>query len=276
MLSYRHAFHAGNPADVLKHTVLAASLAYLTRKPAPLLYIDTHAGAGSYRLDSDIANKTGEYRDGVLALDWSTLEAPVLAPYREAVEAPLAQQRYPGSPQIAASLLREQDRLRLFELHPQDFATLSKGFYKDARVKVAQTDGFASLRALLPAPQKRALVMIDPSYEVKQDYERVVDALQEAYRRMPGATYLLWYPVVLRQRIERLERGIKAAGLKDVWQFELGTAPDSEDYGMTASGMVVVNPPWELPEQMRVLLPQLQQQLAPAWGNHRCTQWVAE
>lgn len=277
MLSYRHAFHAGNPADVLKHLVLVNSIEYMLQKPAPILYIDTHAGAGHYQLDGKMASQTQEYLQGVAALDFARLPATI-SHYQQMVEPFLRKKQYPGSPLIAASLLREQDRLHLFELHGNDCLKLDKSFRKDRRVKVEQSDGYQSLKSLLPPPppQKRALVMIDPSYEIKDDYEQVVNGMKQAYRRMAHAQFLIWYPVVNRNVVEKMLRGLKKAGLRDLWRYELGLRPDTDGYGMTASGMLVVNPPWVLAEQMRELLPALQQQLAPQEGFVTIEQVLAE
>jgi 23S rRNA (adenine2030-N6)-methyltransferase len=265
MLSYRHAFHAGNFADVFKHLVLARSLEYLLQKPGPLLYIDTHAGAGSYPLDSAMSRKTNEYTDGAGALRLAELPAD-FAPYGGLIERYRRRRIYPGSPLIAADLLREQDRLRLFELHPTDYPKLARLFARDRRVRTEQGDGHHALKSLLPAPQKRALVLMDPAYEVKREYQTVVESLLAGYKRMANATFLLWYPVVQRDWIERLIKQLRAANLKDVWQFELGMQADNREHGMTASGIIAINPPWVLPGQMGELLPLLQQQLAPARG----------
>lgn len=279
MLSYRHAFHAGNYADVLKHLVLARSLEYLTRKDKALLYVDTHAGAGGYRLGDAMAQKKAEYRDGIGRL-WTadTLPEP-LAPLmgllrRLNTGAELA--FYPGSPRIAAELLRPQDRLRLFELHPRDRDLLEAGFAADRRVRVEDSDGFASLKALLPPPSRRALVLIDPPYEQKSDYQRVVRAVEEGVKRFPAGTYLIWYPVVSRDRIDEMARGLKACGARNLWQTELGIGPDSDGYGMTSSGLFMINPPWTLGAELEAVLPELVRRLAPEQGRWMLRQLVAE
>jgi 23S rRNA (adenine2030-N6)-methyltransferase len=268
MLSYRHAFHAGNFADVLKHLVLVKSIEYLVQKPGPLLYIDTHAGAGSYPLNSTMSRKTNEYAGGAGALQTTRLPAS-FTPYGDLIERYGRQGIYPGSPLIAADLLREQDRLRLFELHPTDYPKLASLFATGRRIRSEQSDGHHALKSLLPAPQKRALVLMDPAYEVKQEYQTVVDSLLAGYKRMASATYLLWYPVVQRSQIERIIKQLHSSRMKDIWQFELGMQADSREHGMTACGMLAINPPWTLPQQMSELLPVLQQQLAPATGFYR-------
>jgi len=275
MLSYRHAFHAGNYADVLKHFVLVQSLDYLLQKPAPLLYIDTHAGAGSYALDSDMSKKTKEYDGGAGALDFKSLPDS-FARYGQLLADCEKNGSYPGSPKIAAACLRKQDRLALFELHPSDEPKLKKLFQRDRRVQVSRSDGHHALKALLPAAQKRALVLMDPSFEVKEEYRSVVESLQEAYKRMPNACLLLWYPVVQRAQIDGLIKSLRRSKMRDVWQFELGIKPDSTEFGMNATGMIVVNPAWTLPGQLEQALPALKKQLAPEAGFYRIEQIVPE
>lgn len=283
MLSYRHAFHAGNHADLIKHLVLVNTLLYVMRKDTPLLYLDTHAGAGLYHLQSEQALQTGEAASGVLKLDFSALAArladeykPALSDYQRAIAPFLKKHSYPGSPLLAASLLRKQDHLHLCELHPVDFDLLTRhvGQYKNVRCE--QADGFQRARALLPPAQKRAVILIDPSYELKEDYRKVVQLVADIHQRMQGAHVLLWYPVVARADVERMQAALARAAVRDVWQFELGVAPDNSERGLTASGMLVVNPPYTLPGQLRALLPLLQQQLAPAYGHWSVKNLVAE
>jgi 23S rRNA (adenine2030-N6)-methyltransferase len=269
MLSYRHAFHAGNHADVLKHLVLVNSLLYATRKDAPLFYLDTHAGAGLYRLDSEAAQKTGEAVAGVRKLDFAHLAARAgtegkvaLQAFHSAVAPFLERGQYPGSPLLAAALLRRQDHLRLFELHPTDYRLLQANTEQDKRIQCAQQDGFQQLPVILPPAQKRAVVLIDPSYEVKDDYTRSVRALITIHERMPAAQVLLWYPVVRRDNVDGMIHALLKSSLRDLWQAELGIAPDTTEHGMTASGLLLLNPPWTLAVQMREALPLLQEQLA--------------
>jgi 23S rRNA (adenine2030-N6)-methyltransferase len=278
MLSYRHAFHAGNYADVLKHLVLVNTLLYATRKDAPLFYLDTHAGAGLYRLDSEAAQKTGEAAAGVRKLDFAALLARVgaegnvaLQAFHAAVMPFLERGQYPGSPLLAAALLRRQDHLRLFELHSTDYRLLQANTEQDKRIHSAQEDGFAKLPTLLPPAQKRAVVLIDPSYEVKDDYTRCVRALADIHARMPAAQVLLWYPVVQRDNVAAMIHALRKRPLRDLWQVELGIAPDSSERGMTASGLLLLNPPWTLAAQLREALPLLQEQMAPETGH-----WLVE
>ncbi len=271
MLSYRHAFHAGTHADVLKHLVLVNTLLYATRKDAPLFYLDTHAGAGLYRLDSEAAQKTGEAAAGVRKLDFADLAARAgtegkvaLQAFHSAVAPFLERGQYPGSPLLAAALLRRQDHLRLFELHSTDYRLLQANTEQDKRVQCAQQDGFQQLPVLLPPAQKRAVVLIDPSYEVKDDYARSVRALIAIHERMPAAQVLLWYPVVQRDNVDGMIHALLKSSLRDLWQVELGIAPDTTEHGMTASGLLLLNPPWTLAVQLREALPLLQEQLAAA------------
>lgn len=277
-MNYRHAFHAGNFADVLKHLVLTGTLRYAISKNAPLLYVDTHAGTGRYRLDADEALKTGEAEDGILQLDLPVLAEQVggaggilLQQYHEVVTPFLTQQSYPGSPLVAASVLRSKDHLHLCEMHPVDYDHLCKNTQRDRRIRAERTDGFQRAVVLLPPVQKRAVVLIDPSYEVKQDYRTVVHTLTSIYQRMPGAQVLLWYPVVDRADINRLVASLAHTPLRDVWQVELGVRPDTLGHGMTASGLIMVNPPWTLPDALRAALPAVQEVLAPESGH-----WLVE
>jgi 23S rRNA (adenine2030-N6)-methyltransferase len=274
MLSYQHAYHAGNHADVLKHLVLCACLKHALKKSAPLFYLDTHAGAGLYRLDSQEAAKTGEARDGILKLDLQSLlgstsgeSAELLGAYHAAILSFLARHEYPGSPLLAAKLLRPTDHLHLFELHPAEFELLHQATGHDRRITCEQADGFRNSLALLPPVQKRAVVLIDPPYEIKDDFLKAADLAVNIHKRMPGAQVLLWYPVVKRGDVGRMIAQLEKGATRDVWQFELGLAPDNEDYGMTASGMLIINPPWTLGKTMQECLPRLQSFLARETGH---------
>ncbi|MCC5810098.1 MAG: 23S rRNA (adenine(2030)-N(6))-methyltransferase RlmJ [Ectothiorhodospiraceae bacterium] len=271
MMSYRHGFHAGNFADVLKHLVLVHCLRHLLRKDKPVLYLDTHAGAGLYALDSDYARKTGEYRSGIARL-WQqdtmpTAVADYLALVRECNPAdPLS--RYPGSPWLAARLLRPCDRLLLHELHSSEHPLLTGQFADDSRVKVLPEDGYRGCIAAMPPPERRGLVLMDPSYELKSDYSQVVATLKQAHRRFATGVYAIWYPVVERRRIADLETTLKDSGISRILLAELGVSPDSMETGMTASGMIVVNPPYTLENDLRDSLPWLADTLVPAGDGH--------
>lgn len=284
MLSYQHGFHAGNEADVLKHVVLVACLEYMTQKPKPLLYVDTHAGAGGYALDSAQSQKTAEYRRGIARL-WSLGDdlpeglqsyLDVVRAFNQFAGSQEALAFYPGSPWIAQALLREGDRLQLFELHPKEAALLQQGLVKKRGLSVFQQDGFQGLIAALPPKERRGLVLMDPPYEIKTDYEQVVSRLIQAHKRFAGGTYLLWYPVVERARIDQLEKALKNSGIRAIDLYELAIAPDTSARGMTASGMIVINPPWILKNQMNTLLPWLCQHLAEGQGFYRIETLVEE
>lgn len=277
MLSYRHSFHAGNHADVLKHTVQSLIIDALKEKEKPFLYLDTHAGAGRYQLSGEHAERTGEYLDGIARI-WQRDDIPQeLASYMQAVKAYNHGghlRYYPGSPLIARQLLREQDRLHLTELHPSDFPLLRSEFQRDNRAKVAREDGYQQLKSQLPPLSRRGFILIDPPYELKTDYQAVVDGIQEGYKRFATGVYALWYPVVLRQHIKRLLKALQATGMRNILQIELAILPDSDRHGMTASGMIVLNPPWKLASQMQHVLPWLHAALSPAGTGHTLLEWV--
>jgi 23S rRNA (adenine2030-N6)-methyltransferase len=265
MLSYRHGFHAGSFADVLKHAALVHVLRHATRKPKPLLVLDTHAGAGAYDLGSAEAGKTGEHLAGIGRL----LQAPapwpeLVGPYLELVRAAnphggLA--TYPGSPALARTLLRPDDRLELIELHPTDHTILAQRFADARRVRVTREDRLAGLVARMPPPERRGVVLIDPSYEIKTDYAKVVRALAAAHRRFATGVYLLWYPVIERARADGLLAALRATGIRAQYRLELCLAADAPGRGMTGCGLVVVNPPWTLPAAATEGLPWLARQL---------------
>ncbi|WP_417225590.1 23S rRNA (adenine(2030)-N(6))-methyltransferase RlmJ [Amphritea sp.] len=258
MLSYRHSFHAGNFADLLKHIVLTEILEHLIKKDKPFDYIDTHAGAGLYDLRSEHAEKLGEYSNGIgklTASDWPSLSAYFAAINACNPNGPL--RFYPGSPLIASHFMRPQDKATLYELHPTDFNLLSKNTRANRRIKVLNQDSLAGLLSLLPPASRRALILMDPSYEMKSDYDQVFKTLKHAHKKFATGTYALWYPVVERHRIRKLEKLFINSGIRNIQRFELGLEPDSQEHGMTASGMIVINPPWTLFTSMKSLLPEL-------------------
>ena len=277
MLSYRHSFHAGNHADVLKHIVQALIIDSLKGKEKPFLYLDTHAGAGRYRLGNEHAERTGEYLSGVVQI-WQRRDLPVdLAPYMNAVRAfnqGDTLRYYPGSPLIARYLLREHDKIQLTELHPRDYLLLSREFSKDSRARVQRADGYQQIKSQLPPLLRRGFIFIDPPSEIKTDYQRVVEAISEGHKRFATGTYALWYPVVLRQKIKRMLKELEATTIRNILQLELALRPDSDRSGMTASGMIVVNPPWKLEQQMNHLLPWLHKVLAPSGNGHTLVKWL--
>ena len=266
MLSYRHAFHAGNHADVLKHFVELQLLRYLTQKDKPFWYIDTHAGAGCYELDSEYAGKNAEYESGIARL-WQADDLPAsLAEYVAMVKyfnPDGVLHLYPGSPLVALDSMREQDRLRLYELHPSDFDILEQNFAgHDSHVLMQKADGFGALKALLPPPPRRALVLIDPPYEEKQDYQRVVSALQEGLRRFATGTYAVWYPQLQRTESVQLPEKLKRLDVKSWLHVALSVQrPSADGFGMHGSGMFVINPPWTLHATLQEVMPVLASRL---------------
>ncbi len=283
MLSYRHACHAGNHADVLKHLTQMLILQSLRRKEKPFLYLDTHAGAGRYDLQTALAEKTREYEQGiarVLAAADKQLPAP-LRDYVQLITAmnPAAELRYyPGSPWLAEGLLRGQDRARLYELHPADQRLLAATMAQsDKRVQLCKADGFHALKADLPPLEKRGLILIDPPYEIKTDYTTVVKAVQAGYQRFATGIYAIWYPVVQRATVDDLEQAFQASGIRAILQCELNVRADSTEYGMTGSGMLVINPPWQLADQLGAALPWLVDCLAQdSAANGRVRMLVGE
>jgi 23S rRNA (adenine2030-N6)-methyltransferase len=280
MLSYRHAFHAGNHADVLKHVVLIQLLEYLNQKDTPYMYIDTHAGAGVYALDSSYAAKNAEFESGISQL-WEKKDLPApLAQYVQLVQElnPSGKLRYyPGSPFCAEKFARDADRLRLFELHPADGKLLEENFRKlethaahqgakpasrGKRVMVSRENGFAGLKSLLPPPSRRGLVLIDPPYEVKDDYRLVAQTLKDALQRFPNGTYAVWYPSLQRMESRQLPEKLKqldAGSWLDV-TLSIGS-PVPDGFGLRSSGMFVINPPWTLEPILRGIMPFLVQTL---------------
>lgn len=272
MFSYRHAFHAGNHADVLKHTVLIATLQYLLQKEAALTVLDTHAGAGLYRLDGDYANKSGEAADGILRLAQAKESelAPVLQAYIASVRSfnQGAQLRnYPGSPFIIQSLLRvqERDKLKVFELHPTDMRSLAGNIAQleaGRQVAVLHEDGFEGIKKFLPPPSRRALVLCDPSYELKSDYAKVLDMAPDSLKRFATGTYAFWYPIIPRPEAHDLPRRLKTMITKAgrSWlhvELTVKSNKTSERGGLPASGMFLINPPFNLKEQLKPAMPQL-------------------
>lgn len=271
MLSYRHSFHAGNHADVLKHIILLQIAEYMGEKPAAFWIIDTHAGAGRYALESAHATKLAEYRDGVGRL-WDEKGLPPAAvDYLEFVKMlnPDGQLRhYPGSPWLASQLIRDSDRLRLYELHSTDVKHLQELFKTAGRkISVSATDGFAGLKALLPPPPRRALVLIDPSYETRDDYTNVVKGMQEALKRFPTGTYAIWYPMLTKLESRKLPEKLKGLATPNWLNVTLEVnAPSTDGFGMNGSGMFIVNPPWTLKKTLQDTLPSLVSLLAQGNG----------
>lgn len=262
MLSYRHAFHAGNHADVLKHFIEMQLLRYLAQKEKPYWYIDTHAGAGCYSLDTGYATQNAEYESGIARL-WNRKDLPApLAEYIDLIKRfnPDGEMKiYPGSPLLALQLVRQQDRMRLFELHPSDSEILQENFATHGNKVLIQTaDGFGALKALLPPPTRRALVLIDPPYEDKKDYQHVITALREGLKRFSNGVYAVWYPQLQRAEARELPEQLKHLPVKSWLHVSLSVqAPGEDGFGMHGSGMFVLNPPWILHGVLQEVMPYL-------------------
>lgn len=278
-MNYRHAYHAGNFADVQKHAVLALVIEHLKRKDSAFRYLDTHAGIGVYDLSSQQAEKTGEWLTGIGRILAEADPPEELAPYLHAVEAVNpggGVLHYPGSPAIVAALARPCDHLSLCELHPEDADSLRRRFRFDARVGVHHLDGYGALKSMLPVPERRGLVLIDPPFEVKDEFSLMLKGMNHALKRWPTGMYGLWYPIKARQPIDRFHADLVMLGLPKILVAEVmiddGDAPDR----LNGAGLVLINPPWKLDEALGRLLPWLADVLAPAGGFHRLDWLVPE
>lgn len=262
MLSYRHAFHAGNHADVLKHAVVVQLLQYLGKKDKAYWYIDTHAGAGAYALREGYATKNAEFDTGIGKL-WGRNDLPaMLADYVDEVAALNADGElrfYPGSPYLAWRLMREQDRMRLFELHSTEIDVLRHRFHDAGRrVMIYEGDGFDGIKALLPPPPRRALVLIDPSFEDKRDYARTLTCVEESLARFATGTYAVWYPQVTRPESQRFPDQLKRLQEKNWLHVTLSVShPPADGFGLYGSGMFILNPPYTLQAALKEALPWL-------------------
>ncbi|MCG7498876.1 23S rRNA (adenine(2030)-N(6))-methyltransferase RlmJ [Vibrio sp. Of7-15] len=276
MLSYRHSFHAGNHADVVKHIVQSLILNALKQKEKPFVYHDTHSGVGRYDLTHEWSEKTGEYKQGIARV-WQQKDIPEdIISYLDAIKTLNNSDElryYPGSPRVAHAHLRPQDRMVLTELHPSDHPLLEQEFHHDRQVKIYKEDGFERLKASLPPKERRGLVLIDPPYELAKEYNDVVRAIRDSHKRWATGVYAIWYPVVNRCDIEDMIEGLESLGIRKILQIELGVSPDTNERGMTASGMIVINPPWKLEGQMKEILPYLKDAIAPATG-HVKVDWI--
>ena len=284
MLAYRHAFHAGNHADALKHTVLALVLRYMNQKDKPYRLVDTHAGAGGYSLEGRYAQKKGEYEEGIgrlWAMDFDQRQAmpAAVADYVELVrqfnpggdqpagKVAVQLEQYPGSPAIARSLLRPQDQMRLFELHPTDFRILESYMAEQRGAEVRQLDGFDSLKGQVPPSSRRAVVLMDPSYEGHKDYGRVIASLRAALERFAEGVYMVWYPQVQKLEAAQLPKRLEALAPKGWLHARLTVQqPDSQGFGLAGSGMFILNPPYTLHDELLTVLPYLTEVLGQYEG----------
>ncbi|MGF1642472.1 MAG: 23S rRNA (adenine(2030)-N(6))-methyltransferase RlmJ [Thiotrichales bacterium] len=268
MLSYRHAYHAGNHADVLKHTVYALILDYYQNKPAPFCVIDAHAGAGQYNLADAPAQMQAEYREGVARI--ISVAAPErLQPYLQTLQHKAYSgelRSYPGSPVIARAFLRPQDELILLELHPADFAQLRQRFSRDRQTHVHQRDAYEGLPALVPPRIRRGVVLLDPPYELKEDYRRIPDLLMQARKKWQSACYVVWYPLMPGNPSTHLIERVTRSGLPDLLQVELWTHAPEGARGLYGSGLLIHQPPWQLADSLKDLLPWLVSRLGNGPG----------
>jgi len=262
-LNYRHAFHAGSFADVFKHAALCRILHYLREKPAGFRIIDTHAGAGLYDLGSDEARRGGEWHDGIERLLAAKLDKPVadlLAPYLEVIGAlnePGRLKHYPGSPAVARAWLRPQDKLIACELEPKAYRALARHLRGDARIKTLEMDGWAALKADVPPPERRGLVLVDPPFEEDGDFARLSHGLAAAHRKWATGLYALWYPIKGRPEPDALAKRLRRLGISKILRAELTVAPLSDPDRLNGCGLILVNPPWRLETELSKLLPAL-------------------
>jgi 23S rRNA (adenine2030-N6)-methyltransferase len=263
MLSYRHAFHAGNHADILKHYTFSVVLDYYNQKNKAYCVIDTHAGAGMYRLNSEFSQKNKEFETGISRLLSASTLPDSLAMYTAMIAAFNSTKNvdlYPGSPKVAQYFLRPQDQLRLFELHPSDYKLLVDNFSvkNSKQTKIMMQDGFQGLKACLPPTTKRGIVIIDPPYEEKQDYQRVVSAIQDSLKRFATGTYIIWYPLLQRDEPSEMVTALHQLNVVNWLNVTLEVMkPSADGLGMYGSGLYIINPPWTLPKILEESLPSL-------------------
>lgn len=279
-MNYRHAYHAGNFADVVKHLLLTRIIEYLKRKPGAFRVIDTHAGSGLYDLSSEEAQKTGEWRNGIGRLLDAKLPddaAALAAPYLDAVRAFNAGhpfRYYPGSPVLTKQLLRGADRLTAIELHPEDCFALRTRFAGDWQVRVIELDGWLAMGSQVPPKEKRGLVIVDPPFEKEGEFKRIVDGLQKAHRRWPGGTYALWYPIKDHKAVTAMREMLKQTGIPKIMDVVFELRQPSPEPRFDGTGMIVVNPPYVLEDELKVLLPALREVLAEDRSALAETVWL--
>jgi 23S rRNA (adenine2030-N6)-methyltransferase len=271
-MNYRHAFHAGGFADVIKHVVLVRILSYLQDKPASFRVIDSHAGAGLYDLTGDEARRGGEWLTGIARLmqaRFSERTAPLIKPYLDIVRAfnpPGKLEAYPGSPLIARALLRPQDRLTACEVEPTARKRLIDALRRDTQARVVDLDGWMALPAFVPPKERRGLILVDPPYERKDEFDRLAEGFAEAFAKWPTGIYLMWYPVKSRRASDDLARHVASvvgagAAPGKCLRLEFSVAPQAAEPGLTSAGVLIANPPWTLAVELRAILPELEKPL---------------
>jgi 23S rRNA (adenine2030-N6)-methyltransferase len=279
-MNYRHAYHAGNFADVVKHAVLCRMLTHLREKPAAFRVIDTHAGAGRYDLAGPEAGKTQEWRNGIGRLidaKFAPDVAALLAPYLDAVTAlnPAGEfVTYPGSPKLAQALLRSQDRLIACEFEPKAAAILQDNLRGDARAKAIAIDGWTALTAYVPPNERRGVVMVDPPFEQPDEFDRIVEGLAAAHRKWPTGSYLLWYPIKEPAEVTAFVRNLGRRAIPKMLRAELILPSTGVDTGLRGSGLIVVNPPWTLHDELKTLLPALAELLSRGAAGTATLDWL--
>jgi 23S rRNA (adenine2030-N6)-methyltransferase len=280
-MNYRHAFHAGNFADVFKHVILVRALCHLRKKNAPFRFIDAHAGIGFYDLSGEEAQRTGEWRDGVGQLDEPLDPAAeiLVAPYRtvlDDVRRRHGQHVYPGSPLVARELLRRQDRGILVELHPADGALLAERFNAVPNLKVLRLDGWTALHGLIPPKERRGLVLIDPPYEARDEFGRLTAEIARAVTKWPTGVFLAWYPIKVRDEIDHGALRFGEAVTQPTLRLELMVERPDDPTRLNGCGLFVINPPWTLRDEAETILPALANRLARrGYGTYRCD-WLRE
>jgi 23S rRNA (adenine2030-N6)-methyltransferase len=277
-MNYRHIFHAGSFTDVMKHAVVALILERLRAKETPFGVLDTHAGIGRYDLTSQQAGRTGEYLGGIARVMAAAGQLPPeLAPYLDAVRelnpAPGTLRWYPGSPRLSRQLMRPQDRLLLAELHPEDVETLRREFARDRNTSVQHMDGYHAIKAHLPLKERRGMVLIDPPFEVTDEFERMTAALVTGHGRWPTGIYALWYPIKERAAVWRFHEALERTGIRRILAAELTIHEEDTHQRLNGCGMIVVNPPWQLDRNLELVLPALHEAMAAKAGGTQ-VEWL--
>ena len=276
-MNYRHAFHAGNHADVFKHVVLLALIEALKRKATPFMVLDTHAGRGRYALHDDSARRTGEADTGVARVLGAKTDAIAIRRYQDALRRcnPDGGLRiYPGSPLLASMALRDDDRLTCYEMQADEARALAALFARDRRVHVQQGDGYAAIKALLPPKERRGLVLIDPPYETQEaEFGAALAALKEGLQRWPQGVFAMWFPIKERRSLQRFLRAVERLPAQDILLAEMLIRPDDSPLRLNGSGMLVLNPPWKLDAEIATALPALTTELGEAGASHRL-EWI--
>jgi 23S rRNA (adenine2030-N6)-methyltransferase len=279
-MNYRHAFHAGSFADVLKHAVLCRVLAHLVAKESPFRAIETHAGAGAYDLAGEAAGRTQEWRQGIgrlierpLAGDAARLLEPYLALIR--AENPSGTLKlYPGSPLITRAFCRERDRMIFCERHPEEYAALDRAFKNDRRTKIVEIDGWTALKAYVPPKERRGFVLVDPPFEEPGEFERLRDGLAEGHRRWPSGIFLLWYPVKNEREVRLFERRLGKLEIPKILRIEFAIGKPQAEGPLGTCGMTIVNPPWTLEKELRAILPALAERLGRDGAGRYHLDWL--